>query len=224
MEKFDVDILRELDLEFCSDESKPTHATSLLLWFSRPKITCKKVAELGCGVGTISIGLAKMYNLKVLGIDIERTFIECAKRNAQKNLVDNLVEFLIEDVSNIRKYNEFRERFDMVVFNPPHHFESKESNKELRRTVRNSSWNKFEDFLKATFFLLKNKGDFSCVVTPRYLVRVLKMLSQIKLQPKEICVVHGTKSKKAELVLIRGKKNGGEDLKILPPIFLNELT
>lgn len=224
MEKFDADILRTLNLEFCSDESKTTHATSLLLWFSKPKITCKKVAELGCGVGTISIGLAKMYNLRVLGIDIEKSFIECAKRNARENMVDDFVEFLIEDVANISKYTELREKFDMVVFNPPHHFENRESSKKLRRTVRSSSWNKFEYFLRATFFLLRNKGDFSCVVTPRYLIRILKMLEQTKLQPKEICIVHGKRSKKAELILIRGQKNGGEDLKILPPIFLEGLT
>lgn len=222
MRGFTDDILRSLNLEFCSHEAKPTHATSLLLWFSKPNMTCEKVAELGCGIGSVSIGLAKLYGVKVLGVDIERSFVECAKKNAKSNNIEKLVDFVNEDVSNIVNYRNLREKFDMVVFNPPHHFENRKNEKKLREIVRRASWDLFNDFLKATTFLLRNKGDFVCIISPRYLMEILELLSSFKLQPKEICIVHGSKCKNAELVLIRGKKNGGKSLKILPPVFLNE--
>ena len=193
---------------------KPTHASALLLWYSMPTSDIKKACELGSGTGFVSLGLSKLYNLKVVGIEKERVFYENAIKS--KKLNDSLdVEFLNMDVGDVKKYL-LPESFDMVVFNPPYHFSSDSPN-HFRKISRKGNFSLLEKFIKASFFLLKNKGTFVCVVSPYVLPSFISLLVKNKLMPQQMCIAYG---KKAELVLIRGKKNGGEHLEIDRPIFL----
>ncbi|MDK2885990.1 MAG: tRNA1Val (adenine37-N6)-methyltransferase [Thermosipho sp. (in: thermotogales)] len=193
---------------------KPTHASVLLLWYSLPTSDIKSACELGSGTGFVSFGLAKLYGLKVVGIEKEKSFYENAVKS--KELNESLdVEFLNMDVENVRE-NLAPESFDMVVFNPPYHFYSDSTN-HFRKISRKGSHFLLEKFIKAAFFLLKNRGTFVCVISPYILPSFMTLLTENKLMPQQMCVAYG---KKAELVLIRGKKNGGEHLEIDNPLYL----
>lgn len=193
---------------------KPTHASVLLLWYSLPTSDIKRACELGSGTGFVSFGLSKLYGLKVVGIEKEKSFYENAVKS--KELNQNLeVEFLNIDVEEVRK-NLPPESFDMIVFNPPYHFSSDSTN-YFRKVSRKGSYSLLEKFIKAAFYLLKNKGTFVCVISPYILPSFISLLIENKLIPQQMCVAYG---KKAELVLIRGKKNGGEHLEIDNPVYL----
>jgi tRNA1(Val) A37 N6-methylase TrmN6 len=193
---------------------KPTHASVLLLWYAKPTIDIKTVCELGSGTGFVSLGLSKLYNLKVVGIEKERVFFENAIDS--KKLNGNLdVNFLNIDVEEVKKHL-LPESFDMVVFNPPYHFSSDSPN-HFRKITRRGNLSLIEKFIKSAFFLLKNKGTFVCVVSPYILPSFISLLVENRLMPQQMCIAYG---KKAELVLLRGKKNGGEHLEIDNPVFL----
>ncbi len=73
------------------------------------------VLDLGCGYGVIGIVIAKIYNSKVIMIDINKRAIKLAKENVIRNNVQHLVEvrrgYLYEPVKG--------EKFDVIVTNPP---------------------------------------------------------------------------------------------------------
>ena len=62
----------------------------------------EKCIDLFCGVGTISIFLAKNFK-KIIGIEINKEAIKCAKKNAIINNIDN-VEFKCADANIISKH------------------------------------------------------------------------------------------------------------------------
>jgi putative methylase len=70
----------------------------------------KKVVDLGCGTGILSIGAAKIGG-RVVGVEKDETALEIAEENAEK--VDADVKFVEDDVSS------FSGEFDTVVMNPP---------------------------------------------------------------------------------------------------------
>ena len=76
------------------------------------------VIDLYCGVGTISLFLAKRAK-KVTGIEIVDAAIEDAKRNAQTNGIEN-VEFICSDAGKYASYMaENNVKADVIVVDPP---------------------------------------------------------------------------------------------------------
>lgn len=76
------------------------------------------VIDLYCGVGTISLFLAKQAK-KVIGIEIVDAAIENAKENARLNNIDN-VEFICSDASSYAQYLVKQKlQVDVVVVDPP---------------------------------------------------------------------------------------------------------
>jgi putative methylase len=69
----------------------------------------KRVCDLGCGVGTLSIGAA-LLGARVVGIDVDEESLKIARRNARGI---KQVEFLRMDIED------FREEVDIVIMNPP---------------------------------------------------------------------------------------------------------
>ena len=78
----------------------------------------ENVIDLYCGVGTISLTLAK-YARKVTGIEIVPEAIENAKANAQRNQCNN-VDFICADVNDYAKQLAAQqESVDVIVVDPP---------------------------------------------------------------------------------------------------------
>lgn len=80
----------------------------------------KKVLDLYCGTGTITLLLSKYFK-EVIGVEINREAIECANLNKEINGVDN-VSFICGDVSKI--INDLKA--DIIVVDPPRSGLSKE--------------------------------------------------------------------------------------------------
>lgn len=75
-----------------------------------------KILDIGTGSGCIAISLAKnLPNAKVVAIDISQKAIGMAIQNAKENNV--IVEFIESDI--LAKLD-FKEKFDVIVSNPPY--------------------------------------------------------------------------------------------------------
>ncbi len=70
------------------------------------------VLDLGCGYGPIGIILAKLLDVQVSMIDINKRAIHLTKMNAKKNNVD--VNVCISD-----GYENISDKYDYVISNPP---------------------------------------------------------------------------------------------------------
>ena len=71
-----------------------------------------RVADLGCGEGWLSIGLAKAYpTIHIVGIDKDRASIEAARRNAIAADLADRVTFELADAATLG----MGERFDLVT-------------------------------------------------------------------------------------------------------------
>ncbi|MDD3730594.1 MAG: METTL5 family protein [Endomicrobiaceae bacterium] len=76
-------------------------------------ITGKKVLDLGCGTGRLSLGAAFLGAEEVVGIDVDPKAIEMAHQNALKVGLVEQVQWINGDIAVIDGY------FDSVLQNPP---------------------------------------------------------------------------------------------------------
>jgi release factor glutamine methyltransferase len=87
----------------------------LLLQFIEPlSLKEKKVLELGCGCGIISI-LAAKKGAQVTASDINSTALKALEKNAAKNtvLIDVVLSDLFENLNG--------QSFDFIIINPPYY-------------------------------------------------------------------------------------------------------
>ncbi len=211
-----TDVLRSIELVDVGGKSRPTHASALLLWYSRPHADVRSVLELGCGSGIVSIGMAKLYGRRVTGIDCDVESIEIAKRSSEINGVSDRTEFFRLDVREVPGFFE-AETFDMVVFNPPHFTGKVESPDIVRARVRTASEEIVEAFCRAASWSLRNRGEFAVVLHPENMMLWIERLREVRLEPKRMVFFH-PKGREAELVALRGRKNSKVGLIVDSPI------
>ncbi|MCR4407107.1 MAG: methyltransferase domain-containing protein [Anaerolineae bacterium] len=70
------------------------------------------VLDVGCGVGATACYLAKRFGCRVIGVDIQESMIARSEERAQKEGVENLVEFKVADAQNLPFENAL---FDAVL-------------------------------------------------------------------------------------------------------------
>lgn len=108
-----------LDLEITPDVLIPRPETELLveqalLWIAADAPA--RVLDLGCGSGAVALAIAHQRPLvRVLGADVAPAAVKLARRNATRLAIEN-VEFVVADWFD----GVPRERFEVIVANPPY--------------------------------------------------------------------------------------------------------
>ena len=72
-----------------------------------------KILDLACGKGAVSVKVAKKLNVRVKGIDLMPEFIEYAAQKAKEYNVEDLCEFLVDDINEAVTTEK---GYDCVVF------------------------------------------------------------------------------------------------------------
>ena len=184
-----------------------------------------KVIDLGTGTGIISFLLIAKTNLEhITGIEVQEEVADMANRSIKLNNLEDKFNIINCDIKDIL-LNVKRDFFDVVVTNPPYKKVNTGAKNENEKKVisRHEILADIFDFIKASKYVLKDKGSLYMVHRPERLADIIYGLRENKIEPKLIRFVYSRKdSKEAKLVLIKGVKNGGEFLKIQEPLYIYE--
>ncbi len=191
----------------------------LLAYFLNLKPS-QKILEIGAGSGIVSfIALTRFSGCKIWALEKENIFLECLKRNIFINNFENQIFIVAGDLLE----PPFKlETFDVVFSNPPY-FKidtGRESPYENRNLACHEKTFNLEIFIKKTYQILKNRGSLFLIFTAFRLAELIYFLKKYKLEPKILRLVHSYPGKEAKLVLIRAVKNGGEGIRIYPPLYI----
>ena len=91
----------------------PSPGTLVLAGFARPRVRTTRALDVGCGPGTLALGIASMCD-RVVATDINPRAIALARVNAWINAIDN-VEFRLGDLMAPVA----GDSFDLIVSQPP---------------------------------------------------------------------------------------------------------
>lgn len=181
-----------------------------------------KVLDLGTGTGIIPILLAaKTKASNIIGIEIQDEMANMAKRSVSLNSLEDSVEIKHGDIKNA--LHEFSlSSFDVIVSNPPY---SKKNagitNLDDSKSIsRHEILITLEELVAVSARLLKPGGQLAMVHKPERLVDIVWEMRKNKVEPKYIRFVHPTPNKKANILLIKGTRDGGADLKMMPPLYI----
>ena len=167
------------------------------------------VLDLGTGTGIIPILLCGKTKLnKIIGVEIQRSVYEIAKKNIILNNLENRFEVINENITNLDNIYE-KNSFDAIVTNPPYKEENTgiTNEDEVKQISRHEISANLEDFIEISSKLLKDKGEFYIIHRPERIVDLLSEMRKYKIEPKEIRLVFSNKNNPPKMVLVKGVKN-----------------
>jgi len=180
------------------------------------------VIDLGTGTGIIPILIAGKTEAKsVIGLEIQEDMAEMAQRSITMNGMDDRVKIVCGDIKeSVELFG--ASKFNVVVSNPPYMNcgAGLVNTSDTKAISRHEIKCTLEDVIKAAAKLLVTGGQLAMVHRPNRLVDIVWLMRKYSIEPKYIRFVHPSPYKKANLLLIKGTRQGGVELKMLEPLYV----
>lgn len=194
----------------------------LLAHFAQVKKSTDTILDIGTGTGVIPLLMHATYQKgHYIGIDIQASMVEMARRSVKFNGVEDSVK--IENV-DIKEYDQFFKagQFSLITCNPPYmkNVAGLKNEDDSITIARHEVACTLEDIIKASSKMLKDKGKLCMIHRPHRLVDIIMTMKQYKLEPKVMRMVYPKVSKAPTMVLIEGVKNGGPELRVQKPLIV----
>lgn len=178
----------------------------------------KKLLDIGTGNAIIPLIISSKYEIEIDAVEIQKEVYDLAIKSVKLN--NKNINVINADINQYYKTVE-TEKYDIIVSNPPYF---KNNGKSLKNQNKNKSTARHEESLsleqlfKISKKLLKNNGSLYIVNRPERLSEIICLMHLNNIEPKVIKFVYPKIDKDANIVLIRGTKNGKPGLKIEYPL------
>jgi tRNA1(Val) A37 N6-methylase TrmN6 len=184
----------------------------------------EQAIELGAGVGAAGLALAhRVGGLTVTLVEIDPALTALARENAARNALAERVRAVCLDVE--AEAGEFAAAglapgsADHVLMNPPFNAPHNQSPDGARRLARTASDETLERWLRAAARLLRPQGTVTLIWRADRLGDVLTALA-VGYGAGTVLPVHPKPGAVAIRVLVRGVKDSGAPLRLLPGLVL----
>ena len=205
--------------------------TVLLSWFTASFVKPGRNArllELGanCGAATLLVA-GRRDEVNVDSLEIDKDAYDVLVKNIELNGLQSRISAYEGDVRSLP--DEIRKKqYDIVFMNPPFFKEGNgpapDENRPGRSKGRFENNGSLEDFISAgAARLIPSSGIMCVVMTSRRTDEVICLMEKYGVSPVNMTAVHPSSSKRAEMVLMAGKKTSSDpQLEIMPPLLLND--
>ena len=139
-----------------------TDAVLLGAWTPIPS-PCTHILDVGCGCGIIALMLAQRSNAQILGVDIDENSVKEAVENAKNTTWKDRIKFVNQSIQHFCT-PEHKNRFDLIVSNPPFFVNSLKSPVYERNIGRHTDTLPFEELILSVNHCLSSSGLFAVIL------------------------------------------------------------
>ena len=193
----------------------------LLAHFVAPR-RLDQVLDLGAGCGVVSLILAYRHpTITLTCLEVQASLVELIRYNIEQNGLGDRVHLLAGD---LRCLNGLVQAggFDQIVCNPPYYpigSGGQNPNPE-QAAARHELTAELLDVVQAAAFALRTKGRLVMIYPAARGAALIAALRQHHLEPKRLQAVYPYPGADATLLLLEAIKCGGEELTVLPPLYI----
>jgi len=193
----------------------------LLAHFLAPKKN-DRVLDLCAGCGVVSLILAYRWpEIGLTALEVQPQLAALIRRNSTENEFSERIRVVEGDCRQMDTLVAAGS-FDCLACNPPYRkVASGRANPQTEQALaRHELLADLGAVVQAAAFALKNRGRAAFVYPAARAATLLATLQSHAFAPKRLRVVHSYPGDTGRLVLLEAVKNGGEELVILPPLFV----
>ncbi len=183
----------------------------------------EKVMDLCAASSVVStLMYARCPEAFYTGLEIQPKQADMGRRSIKMNGLSGRLTMVEGDLRKVETLFP-RASFDVVTANPPYMPpDSLKAKSEEVAIARSEICCTLEDVIRAASYLLKYHGRFYIVYKPSRLAELFEKLLAYRLEPKTMQLVFPYKDREPEQVLIGASKQGGRQMRILPPLITYE--
>ncbi len=171
----------------------------------------KNILDVGAGTGILSLQMAqRSHATSIDAIEINSdAFEQCVENFEASPWGDRLFcyhgsvqEFADSFTEYYEEVDEFEEKYDLIISNPPFYTDEYISKNESRNTARFTKTLPFQELVSAVSTLLSEKGVFALIIPNKEEHNFIELASKVGMFPKRICRVRGTATSKVKRSLL----------------------
>jgi tRNA1(Val) A37 N6-methylase TrmN6 len=199
---------------------------ALLLAAATPARPGDRVADLGSGVGTAGLALARRVGgIRLVLAEIDAGLADIARENARSNTIvaETIVLDVTSGLANFAALGLAPDSVDVVLMNPPFNDAGRHraSPDRARETAHVATEETLEQWSNAARRILKTGGHLAMIWRADGISQVLAALGR-GFGGLMILPVHADAASSAIRVLVRATKGGRAPTQILPALVLND--
>jgi len=182
----------------------------------------EKALDLGTGTGIIPILLeAKYQGIHYTGLEIQEEIAEMARRSVALNQLEEKITIVTGDIKEASRLFGAAS-FDVVTSNPPYMNDAHGlKNPDMPKAIaRHEVLCTLDDVVREAARLLRPGGRFYLVHRPHRLIEIITALTNYRLEPKRMKMVHPYVDKEANMVLIEAVRGGKSMIKVESPVIV----
>jgi len=194
---------------------------SVLLAHFCAELRAKKILDLGCGAGVLTVLLHGSHPpAEIGGVEIQPDSAALARKNLAANGFDT-AGILTGDLRDHRALFAAG-AYDLVVSNPPYFAAGSglAAPETSRATARDERCCTLDDLCAAAAYLCRWGGAFALVHRPERLSEIFCAMVAHGLEPKRLRIVQHRADSRPNLVLIEARRGGKPGLEIEKPLIL----
>lgn len=199
-----------------SDETFSFSVDALLLanFVTRTKST-KNIIDLCAGNGIVPLLLSHKTNAEIVGVEVQDRLVDMANRSIEMNDKSDQITMVEQDINDIK--SEFKHSIaDVVTVNPPYFKNNQPVHQNTHHQIaRTEVLITLEEIIKASKYLIKNKGKLYMVHRAERIGEVIEYMHKHGFRVSRMQFVYSTKhSKKALFVLVEAIFNSDAFVKV----------
>lgn len=189
----------------------------LLSNFAKPRRS-EKAVDLGTGCGIIpALWMRDNSVAKAFGLEISEEAVALAEQTIKHNSWEENMCVIKGDIKDPFLHLPKGE-FNLVTCNPPYKASGAGllSTTSADKTARHETMCDLRDVISAAAGLLTFGGRLAICQRPERLGEIISLMTECKIEPKELRLVCKTEGCEPWLILVKGRLGGGKGMRILP--------
>jgi tRNA1Val (adenine37-N6)-methyltransferase len=191
--------------------------------FVLPVKSTDKVIDIGTGSCVIPMLLLQKSRVrKIVGVEVQDSLIEIAKKNVEINNISDKVSLLRMDYKNLKTVFG-KGSFDLVVCNPPYVRRGcgRMSDKKERAIARMELIGSLKELVDISSYLINENGRICYIYPVARFKEVLSVLEMNGLNVGRLRFIHSKRSKSSELFMVEASFKE-KNFIVGEPLFLSQ--
>ena len=196
----------------------------LLARFAQAPLGMGKIVDLCAGNGAIPLFLSARTKAQITAVELQSRLADMATRSVQYNNLEDRIDIINGNVIGIAEKIGYGQ-YNLVTCNPPYFHANEATEKNLLESfaiARHEIHLTLDQAVQSASELLKQGGRAAFVHRPGRLLDIITSMRAHRIEPKRIRFVYPKEGKEANTLLIEGTKDGKPDLKVLPPLYVQD--